>query len=471
MFDSLDLEELEARGDFNANLDKKRRNAFWAWMGVLFALGILLQLLPAPADWTQPWDSYTAYELFAIYAKAFSPIIFVVLLLIVVSIFTSRLNKIRASRSGLARKRLADLMADMVEYAPIHKNEVKPKPRYIGIKTIASYLALLGVLTFTSQSLVSTIAIVATWLFLSSSFRYWRALFDSSSETRSYLWRNIGLQALFFFGIVTPIFSVSLQIATFITTQFSLPFWAMMAIGLTVIFGSVRLFWQLYNRIMQHYFYQSMYDGNFETAIKRIEMARSVFKQPLHFIMIHAQILHEAGHYQEAEIVWREAITEAQNGAPATIAQLLMGLANTVQAQGRWNEAMRYLEVAAKIYPENSAPYAAIANHYVLRHGDPHRSQQFSRLMMRYLHQPMYKSARTRYGMAYIKVLQGVILAETGNITKAKQLAEDVEVHLRTEKQALWQSYLAYYIAQIYNRLGNDQSAQNILQQAQLAYS
>lgn len=469
LLESLDLQDLQERGDHYAKKNRSRTRAFWSWIGGLFTLGVLIQLIPKSPKFDLDAGIYTDADVWIFYLQQYSLIVLVILGAFIFFIFMNRASRASQARAATVRKRLPDVIENMTEYQPIHADITKPQKRYIGVWRLMPLIILFLVTVFLQPPLWMLIIFLGLALALMLTASLIGKMIQADRETRTYLWRNIVQIALNLF-MWLPLVGTAIYLIDFVYKTYNLPIWFPLLTYLLTVFPLIRIINIFNNKLLVRRYYGALLRGDVETSLNRIEVKRKVSPKKFQFMMIHAYILQELGRYQDAETVYREAITEAQNGSPAIVATLLLGLGQVVEEQGRWDEAMRYYEVATKINPESSTPYMRIVQQYLRRDGNPQRAFELSSLMMRYFNKPWFRGNDWRYNWAFTQGIHGQVLARIGDEDGAQLFVSYIEDHLSREKYALYSAYLELFIGSIYKVLGNDDQALQKFQKSHEIY-
>jgi tetratricopeptide (TPR) repeat protein len=358
------------------------------------------------------------------FVQEFQPLFLVcaapmLLIMIFLYVVTAR-SKQATERAALVRKRLPTLLPNMPEYVPLNNPEAAKKTGRKWFFAVLLLVAVIIVPPLVGASGLQALMISTGLIVLFTTFPMIRRLFDreNTSANRAYLLRNILTVALIF---STSMFGVSLilnWVVPFIN-RLQLP----MAVETLIIFGSsflgIFVLFNAWTTLPSWYVLQPLRHGDYDTALRRAENLRKLMPKYLSFMIQHCFVLVVRGDYEAAQALYREILTEAQNGGPEIIAQTLCNYAIALRETGQTDEALQMLEAAAKILPDRVSGYRALAEFYFVQGQLPSRALEITDTMMHFAKKPRFNLFLQRYDWGYTLGVRAVTLAKVGRFEEA----------------------------------------------------
>jgi tetratricopeptide (TPR) repeat protein len=378
-------------------------------------------------------------------------------------------SKAAQSRVALTRKRLPDLLPDMPEYMPLYTSSNSKKRDWGGLKYTLGLL-LKFLISFGLILPINLYLGLFCWLFLSFGDTLILALFkhNADAQSRAYLLRGIFSVALFsaflslvLGGFVLLVFQAIpflLQyVAQYLVISIALFIFSIMGLGLFAM--------RLYTLIPYYFVMQPFWAGNPEKSLKRLGFMRRISPKDMSLLFHHGFMMLELGQWQEAEKLWREVITEAQNSNPGFLGPCLVNLANALQAQGKIDEALRLHEAAVKIQPESPGAYRELAQWYLHYSEYPQAAIEHTELMLHFAVKPRLNLTAERYMWGVHLYTRALALAVVGQKENALAMLERAFKESDKNKVPA-QAFLRLYAGHVHKALGDTDTARRYYQEA-----
>ncbi len=133
----------------------------------------------------------------------------------------------------------------------------------------------------------------------------------------------------------------------------------------------------------------------------------------------HGYILLIAGQSEEAETLWREILAEVQNGAIGIQAICLINLADALNQQARFSEALPLLMTAVQMVPERGVFYRELVNYYQFQHVNAERAFDLSECMIRFSQRSRIGFGLSRYSWTATLAVRALAFANVQRYEEA----------------------------------------------------
>jgi tetratricopeptide (TPR) repeat protein len=361
------------------------------------------------------------------FVQAFQPVFLLcgapVLLAMIMMYFTTVQSKQTTERAALVRKRLPTLLPDMPEYVPLNNAEAAKKTGrnwFFAVLLIVAVVIAPTIVVITGGSGFQAMLLVAGLIILYITFPMLRRLFDRENNpaNRAYLLRNIiTISVIFGTSIMAMWLIMDLIFPFIIGSQLPLAIESLILYGGTVLVFMVSV--SAWTLLPSMYMLHPLKHGDYDTALKRAENLRKLMPKYLSFMIQHCFVLVVRGDYEAAKALYREILTEAQNGGPDLVAPMLCNYAIALRETGQTDEALQMLEAATKILPDSVSGYRSLAEFYFVLGQFPSRAFELTDVMMQFTKKPRFNLFLRRYDWGYTLGVRAVTLANVGRFEEA----------------------------------------------------
>jgi tetratricopeptide (TPR) repeat protein len=391
----------------------------------------------------------------------------ILLLIFVPAIYYWRkASKEKKDRIELTEKRLPSLFPNKAEQEPVAGHERVPTKQWLGRYLTFAYVLIVYALMFTAAITGHFFLGILAYDLMIYTISQAVLLFKSKSEPLVYrhVLTMMLLCLLIFVATAIPGTFISEAIGQamgfdrvaysiiMLACAFVLTLWQILAIQRADFYFS------------NNYLRSPLKKGDFQEGLK---LSEALLKQnPGHpdLLFLKGWIFYQLGQAEAAEKIYRELIENAKKSPPEFIAPCLINLSAALQLQGKYDEALPFLEAAVKIRPEYVTAYREMALWYLEQNLFPERALEMTEVMLHFDKKPRSNFLGQRFMWAWNHAAHALALAKTGQREDALSFMQQaVEGNDNHDFVAKWSILLSK--ADIHRALGDKVEAKAIYQQ------